>query len=172
MVTYLIFWFSGDTIKKSRKQVKKRREAGRSKETKLIACTFSRRNFSLVARYSLKFTRCSLLVVKSTRYSLQKLLVAKNHSLIVAKSTRYSLQKITRYSLQNLLITRCRSCSLQKSTHYWLQDSLVTRCRSCSLQKNTHYLLKNSLVTRCKYSLVTHYAANFDRYLLCKVTHY
>ena len=152
----MIFWFSGDTIKKSRKQVKKRREAGRSKETKLIACTFSRRNFSLVARYSLKFTRCSLLVVKS----------------LVTRCRSCSLQKITRYSLQNLLVTRCRSCSLQKSTYYWLQDSLVTRCRSCSLQKITHYLLKNSLVTRCKYSLVTHYAANFDRYLLCKVTHY
>ena len=53
-----------------------------------------RRNFSLVARYSLKFDRCSLLVAKLARYSLQKLFVAKNHSLLVAKLTRYLLQKL------------------------------------------------------------------------------
>ena len=55
----------------------------------------TRSNFSLDARYSLKFTRCSLLVVKSlvascrfALYSLQKLLVIKNHSLLVANFTR------------------------------------------------------------------------------------
>ena len=61
-----------------------------------------RRNFSLVARYSLKLSSCSLLVVKSlvnrcrscslqkiTRYSLQKLLIAKNHSLLVGKFARF-----------------------------------------------------------------------------------
>ena len=65
-----------------------------------------RLNFSLIARYSWKFTRCSLLVVKSlvarcrscslrkiTCYSLQKLLVAKNHLLVVAKFARCLLQK-------------------------------------------------------------------------------
>ena len=89
--------------------------------------------------------------------------------------------KITCYSLQNPLVTRCRSCSLQKITRYSLQNSLVTRCRSWSLQKITryslqkllvpkHHSLQNSLVTRCKNSLVTHYTADFDRYLLCKVT--
>ena len=71
------------------------------------------RNFSIVTRYSLKFTLCSLLIVKSlinrckissllvaevarcktslatcsnfAHYSLQKLLVARNHSLVVAE---------------------------------------------------------------------------------------
>ena len=73
-----------------------------------------RRNFSLVARYSLKFTRCLLLVVKSliTCCKIRSLLVAEvapckkslllvaevarreNHSLLVAKFARYSLQKL------------------------------------------------------------------------------
>ena len=91
-----------------------------------------RRNFSLVARSSLKFTRCSLIVVKSrvARCKICLLLVAevtlaKNHSLLVAKFSQYSL----------------RSCSLLKITCYSLQNLLVT-----------------------------HYTANFDHYLLCKVT--
>ena len=60
-----------------------------------------RRNFSLVARYSLKFTRC-----KITRYLLQNFLITRCRSC--------SLQKITRYSLQNLLITRYRSVRCKK----------------------------------------------------------
>ena len=46
-----------------------------------------------VARYSLKFSRCSLLVVKSlvTRRKTRSLLVVKNHSLLVEKFARYSL---------------------------------------------------------------------------------
>ena len=78
-----------------------------------------RRNFSLVARCSLKFTRCSLLVVKSLvtrcrsyslqkfiRYSLQKLLVAKNHSLLVTKFTRYLLQKLFIAKNHSLLVAK------------------------------------------------------------------
>ena len=98
---------------------------------------FSRRNFSLVARYSLKFIRCSLLVVKSlvtrckicsllvaqvacckkslvtrcrscllqkiTRFSLQKLLVAKNHLLLVANFACYSRQQVTCYLMQKII---------------------------------------------------------------------
>ena len=96
----------------------------------------SRRNFSLVGRYSLKFTRYLLLVIKSlvTRYEIRSLLVAKNHSLLIA----------------NLLVTCCRSCSLQKTTRYSLQNLLVTCCRSCSLQKITRYSLQNSCVVRCR----------------------
>ena len=78
-----------------------------------------RRNFSLVARYS-----------------LQNSLVTHCRSCSLQKITRCSLQKITRYSLQNPLVTRCKK-------------SLVTRCRSCSLQKCTRYSLQNSLATRC-----------------------
>ena len=70
-----------------------------------------RRNFLLVARYTLKFTRCSLLVArcKITRYSLQNIrsllvaevarrknsLVVKNHSLLIAKFNRYLLHKFS-----------------------------------------------------------------------------
>ena len=58
-----------------------------------------RRNFSLVAGYSLKFTRCLLLVAeihpllfgKFARYSLQKFLVAKNNLWLIAKFACYSL---------------------------------------------------------------------------------
>ena len=101
-----------------------------------------RRNFSLVARCSLKFTRCSLLVVKSlvTRCKIRSLLVAEVARCKKSLATRRrscSLQKITCYSLQNLLVTRCRSYSLQKITRYSLQNWLVTRCRSYSLQKIT-----------------------------------
>ena len=94
-----------------------------------------RHNFSLVARYSLKFTPCSLLVVKSliTRCKIRLLLVAevaRCKKSLVTRCRSCSLQKITRYSLQNLLVTRCRSCSLQKITRYSLQNSCVVRCRT------------------------------------------
>ena len=59
-------------------------------------------NFILVARYSLKFTRCSLLVAKS----------------LFTRCRSCSLQKFTCYLLQSLLVTRCRSSSLQKITRY------------------------------------------------------
>ena len=90
-----------------------------------------RLNFSLIARYSWKFTRCSLLVVKSTvtrckicslrkitRYSLQKLLVAKNHSLLVAKFTRYPLQKLLVAKNHLLLVAKFARCLLQKWSHF------------------------------------------------------
>ena len=104
-----------------------------------------RRNFSLVAPYSLKFTRCSLLVVKSlvtcaksARYSLQKLFVAKNHvirckiclllvaevarckthSLLVAKFARYSLQKLLVAKTHLLLLAKFARYSLQKWSHF------------------------------------------------------
>ena len=75
-------------------------------------------NFSLVARYSFKFTRCKITryslqnspvtccgscsLQKVTRYSLQKLLVAKNHLLLVMKFAFYSLlvAKIINHSLK------------------------------------------------------------------------
>ena len=80
-----------------------------------------RRNFSFVARYSLKFIRYSLLVVKSliTRCKIRSLLVAEVSCC------------------KNLLVALCRSCLFQKITSYSLQNSLDTRCRSCLLQKIT-----------------------------------
>ena len=92
-----------------------------------------RRNFSLVAPYSLKFTRCSLLVVKSL------VTCCKICSLLFAEVVRC---KESRYSLQNLLVTRCRSCSLQ--------NSLVTRCKIRSLLVAEVASCKNSLATPCK----------------------
>ena len=113
----------------------------------------TRRNFSLVARYLLKFTRCSLLVVKSL------VTLCKICSSLVVEVAR----------CKKSLVTRCRSCSLQKITRYSLQNSLVTRCRSCSLQKVTCYLLQkftgyslqNLLVTRSNESLVTQCKKSF-----------
>ena len=88
-----------------------------------------RRNFSLVARYSLKFTRCSLLVVKSldTRYKIRSLLVAKvarckNHSLLVAKFARYFLQK------NNSLLV-AEGFLLQKIIRHSLKQSQVNKIR-------------------------------------------
>ena len=86
----------------------------------------TRRNFSLVARYLLKFTRCSLLVVKSlvtrckirsllvaevarckkslvTRCKIRSLLVAKIHSLLVANFACYSRQQVTCYLMQKII---------------------------------------------------------------------
>ena len=100
-------------------------------------------NFSLVTYYSLKFTRCSLLAVKSL------VIRCKIRSLFVVE--------VARYSLKNSLVTRCRSCPLQNITRS-LENSLVIRCRSSSLQKITRYkicLLLVAEVTRCKKSLAT-----------------
>ena len=95
---------------------------------------FVRRNFSRVTFHSLKFTRCSLLVVKSliTR--------CKICSLLVAEVTR----------CKKSLVTRCKICSLLVVEVARCRNSLVTRCRSCSLQKIPRYSLPSSLVTRCK----------------------
>ena len=84
------------------------------------------RNFSLVARYLLKFTRCSLLLVEPlvTRCKICSLLVAevarcKNHSLLVSKVARYSLQKFTRYSL-----------------HYYFRSLLTKSLLTCKITTN------------------------------------
>ena len=103
-----------------------------------------RRNFSLVAHYSLKFTLHSLLIAKFARYSLQNSLFTRCRSC--------SLLKITLCLLQNWLVIQCRSCWLQKIARYSLHNSLVTRCRSCFLQKFAR--CKKSLVARCKIRLL------------------
>ena len=87
-----------------------------------------RRNFSLVSRYSLKFTRCSLLVVKSlvTRCKLRSLLVAE-----VARS-------------KNSLVTRCKIRWLLVAEVARSKYSLVTRCKLCLLLAATSHLLLNA----------------------------
>ena len=128
------FWLSSDKINCTLCKIcQKSHWEVTTKIAKILLNQFERHNFSLVARYSLKFTRCLLLDVNSfvTRCKIRSLLVAE-----------VALCK-------NSLATRCRSCSLQKFTGYSLQNSLVTLCRSCSLQIFTRYSLQNSLVTCC-----------------------
>ena len=126
---------------------------------------FWRRNFSLVACYSLKFTRCSLLVIKSlvTRCKIRLLLIVEvapcKKSLVACCKIRSLL--VAEVALcKKLRVTR-RSCSLQKITRYSLQKLLVAKFACYSLQKllvaKNHSLLvaevarcKKSLVTRCK----------------------
>ena len=105
-----------------------------------------RRNFSHVARYSLKFLCCSLLVAKSlvtcckiSHYSLHKLLVAKNHSLLVAKFARYSLEK--------LLVAKNHLLFVAKFACYSLQKLLIEKSLSLLVAE----------VARCKKLLVTRY---------------
>ena len=106
----------------------------------------ARRNFSLVARCSLKFNRCSLLVAKS----------------LVTRCRLCSLVAVEIARCQKSFVTRCRSCSLQKCTRYSLQKLLVAKNHSLlvakfarySLQKVTRYSLQNSLVIRCKICLL------------------
>ena len=90
------------------------------KEDRIV---IGRRNFSLVACYSLNFTRCSLPVVKSliTRPKIRSLLVAE-----VAHCKKS-------------FATRCRSCSLQKITRYPLQKLLVVEIHSLLIAKFDRY---------------------------------
>ena len=90
---------------------------------------------------------------KIARYSLQKLLDAKNHSFLIAEVARYKKSLATRCKkIRSLLVAEVARC----------KKSLVTRCKIRSLLV--------SKVARYKKSLVTHCSANFDRYLLCKLT--
>ena len=142
-----------------------------------------RRNFLLVARYLLKFTCCSLIVVKSfiTRCKIRSLLVAKSHSLLVAKNhlivaeiARCRNSLVTCCKIRSLLIAEVARC--KENIRCSLRNSFVTRCRSCSLKKITRYSLQNSLITRCRSCLLqkkhSSFAAKFPCYLLQKITRY
>ena len=100
-----------------------------------------RRNFSFAARYSLKFTRCSLLVAKFAHYSLQKLLAAEIQSLLVAKSARYSLQKLVAANIDSLFVAKFARYSLLKLLV--AKKSLITRCeiRLLLVAKNHSFLV-------------------------------
>ena len=74
-------------------------------------------NFSLLARYSLKFARCSLLVVKSL------VTYCKIRSLLVIKVAHCKKSLVTRCKIRLLLVA--------KVARY--KKSLVTCRRSCSL---------------------------------------
>ena len=98
-------------------------------DDKAVCIHGARRNFSLVARYSLNFTHCLLLVVKSliTRCKIrsllvEKLLVAKNHSLLVEEFARYSLQKLLVAKNHSLLVAEVPRC--KKITRHSLWKKL------------------------------------------------
>ena len=93
-----------------------------------------RRNVSLVARYSLKFSRYSLLVVKSL------LTCCKIRSLLVAEVAHCKKLLLTRCRLRSLLVVEVARC----------KKSVVTRCKIRSLLVAEVARYKNSLVTRCK----------------------
>ena len=119
------------------------------KKTSMEQGFWTRRNFSLVACYSLKFTRCSLLVVKSlvTRCKIRSLLVAKNHVLLVAKSACYSLQK--------LLVVKNHSLLFAKYARYSLQKLLVAKNHLLLVAKvASKVTYVKSLVTRANFSWI------------------
>ena len=114
-----------------------------------------RRNFSLVARYSSKFTRCSLLVVKSlvTRSKIRSLLVVevarcKNCSLLVAKSTRYSLQKLLVAKNHSLLVAEVARCKIRSLLFAKIHLLLIALLISIA----SYLLCKKSLLTRANFS--------------------
>ena len=116
-----------------------------------------RRNFLLVAPYSLKFTRCSLLVVKSfiTRCKIRSslvaevarckiclLLVAKNHLLLVAEVARGKKSLVTCCKICMLLLGKIHSLCVAKFTR--CKKSLLTRCKIRLLLAATNHLLLNA----------------------------
>ena len=116
----------------------------------------TRRNFSLVARYSLKFTRC-----KITLYSFQKLLITCCRSCSLQKTHLLLVVKFARYSLQNSLVICCKSCSLQIINLYSQQNSLVTlaevtHCKKSIFTPSKIRSLLVAEVARCKKSLFTY----------------
>ena len=138
-----------------------------------------RRNFSLVARYSLKFTRCSLLVVKSlvTRCKIRSLLVAEVARFKNSLVTRCKNSLVTRCKIRlllvaelarckNLLATRCKIRSLRVAEVARCKNSLVTRCKIRSLLVAEVARCKNSFVVKNQLLLVV----KFDRYLFHKFT--
>ena len=74
----------------------------------------SSRNFTLFEEGGVTFHSLLVTCCKITRYSLQKLLVAKNHSLLVAKFARYPLQKLLVAKNYSLLVAEFASHSFQK----------------------------------------------------------
>ena len=93
-----------------------------------------RRNFSLVARYSLKFTRCSLFVVKSL------VTCCKIRLLLVVEVARCKKSLVTRCKIHSLLVVEVALC----------KKSLITGCKIRSLLVAEVALCKKSLITRCE----------------------
>ena len=101
-----------------------------------------RHNFSLVACNSLKFTHCSLLVVK--------LLVArcKICLFLVADVAHYKKSLVTRCKIRSLLVADV--AHYKKSLVARCKNALVTRCEIPSLLVAEVARSKKSLVSRCE----------------------
>ena len=115
-----------------------------------------------VARYSLKFSRCSLLVVKSlvTRRKTRSLLfaeVAHCKKSLVTRCKICSLLVVEVIHCKKSLVTRCKICSLLVAEVARSKKSLITRCKIRSLLVAEVARCKKSLVTRCKNSPVTRF---------------
>ena len=101
-----------------------------------------RRNFSLVARSSLKFTRCSLIVVKS------RVARCKMCLLLVAEVAHCKKSLVTRCEIFSLLVAKCSHYSLLKITCYLLQNLLVTHYTA-----NFHHYLLCKVTNKNKFQL-------------------
>ena len=131
-----------------------------------------RRNFSFVARYSLKFTCCSLLVLKSlvTRCKIRSLLVAE------VACCKKSL--VTHCKIRSLLVAEVARCKkslvievvpCEKSLVVRCKNSLVTRCKIRSLLVAEVARCKKSLVievARCKKSLAARWKNSIVTYFV------
>ena len=86
-----------------------------------------------------------MLVAKFARFSLQKLLVAKNHSLLVAEVVR----------CKKSLVIRCEICSLLAAEVARCKKSLVTRCkfRSLLVAEVARYEIRSLLLVKNHSSL-------------------
>ena len=114
-----VHWVVVVTYKKRSQQMIAKMTNQKYRRTKNIYLSQEavRCNFSLVTRYSLKFTHRSLFVAEVARCKISLVTRCRscslqNSLLLVAKFARYSLQKITHYLLQNSLVTRCEIRSL------------------------------------------------------------
>ena len=99
----------------------------------------TRRNFSLAARYSLRFTRRSLQNSLATRCRKSLVTRYKFSSLLVTEVAHCKKCLVTRCEIHSLLVAEVSRC----------KKSLVTSCKIRSLLVAEVVRYKNSLVTRC-----------------------
>ena len=106
-----------------------------------------RRNFSLVARDSLQFTRCSLLIVKSlvvtkfARYSLQKLLVAKKSLFTRCKILSLLVAEVARCKNHSSVVAKgaIQKVLLLETSSFWPPSPLVRSCSFYMYPPSTYF---------------------------------
>ena len=112
----------------------------------------TRRSFSLVAPYSVKFTCCSLQNSLVTRCKISLVTRCKK-SLVTHRKIR-SLLVAEVAHCKNSLATRCKIRSLLAAEVARCKKLLVTRCKIHSLLVAEVARCKKSLVTRCETHLL------------------